>query len=193
MVFTKSGQTKGRSGIRHLAKFIFRNLQVLTQEKVTFAKSRLAPADAFLRRKEIASGKEGIAIAFNILFLLHPKQRCPGSVRLRFGRGAVRAVTDVGPDSCSKEGFSLYFSLCPGKPRTEMGSLRVLVDRHRKYWNPKSSDAYQGWAASETIFSKIVVNLGILGGADFWGQGRKGEKSTRNLRQFPEQYPHRFS
>ena len=28
----------------------------------------------------IDSEKEGIAIAFNVLFLLHPRQRCPGSV-----------------------------------------------------------------------------------------------------------------
>ena len=188
MVFTKSGQTKGRSGIRHLAKFIFINLQVLTQEKVTFAKSRLAPADAFLRRKEIDSGKEGIAIAFNILFLLHPKQRCPGSGRFGCGLGVeqfVRSQMSVRTVALRKDFLciSVEFNrqawfrsqllksgcsggsgvdLCPGKPkslnrcspevpRTEMVSLLVLVDRNRKYWNPKSSDAYQGRAASKTI------------------------------------------
>ena len=56
----------------------------------------------------IESGQEGIGIAFNILFMFHLRQSRPGSVRLRCGRGTVRAFPDFGLDSCSRERLSVF-------------------------------------------------------------------------------------
>ena len=85
-------------------------------------------------------------------------------------------------------------------PRTEMVSLRLLVDLHRKAGiqkhlrKPGSSTQRNHW---EKSFRKWR-GFGISGGVDlawiFWGQGKKGSKNPRQIHaSFPEQSPRRFS
>ena len=81
--------------------------------------------------------------------------------------------------------------MSPEVARTEMVSLQVLVQRHRNI----GSDAYQGWAASETTGIFLFQDwhgFGDFGWCGFLATGQNGpKKSMRNLHHFPEQHPHR--
>ena len=72
-------------------------------------------------------------------------------------------------------------------PRTEMVCLQLLVDLHRHTGIQKQLRKLSQ-APRETIgnfFSENGVDLGILGGVDlawiFWGLGKKGSKSPRQI------------